>query len=639
MRKILTFIFACCAGILCAQTDTEFDCGTQEKPFDITLRPDTTIMPGDSALMWAQGADFYRWEPENTIIKTSDNLIYAKPAVTTSYTVTGYKMSSDKDANLVYNGDFDLGNVGFITDLRYFSPYTATSGSGKGKFTISDDVQALWKNAASHKAYGGSGNMMIIDGTTTPNSILWQQDINVTPDTYYAFSAQVMSCLDSYSQGQYALLQFSINNTQLGPILHSPDVLYQWSINYGIWYSGSNTTARLCILNQNNNGNGNDFAIDEIRLEELGNGACEVSKTVTVYVEKRYTVTFVNYDGTVLQSSLEDFGTMPEYKGDTPVRPDDGEDTFTFIGWSPELTSVTGDATYTALYHNNSDKMGVTVTIPDVCADDNTLDIQMTFAEEIPIAYSVAFDAKAVAQGFLPKYEGTFSTSSTADITIPLPKDAADSTHYVRPDCYTLEITLTYKYGINYTVIQAFAVRYPSWLILQRWNDLFTLRNVDYNGGYTFSSVRWFHEGTPIEGRGEQGTYVYVSPSLAYGEAYWAELTRADDGVTMTTCPFYPAPMTDKTEGGEFIEPFVTVTPTVLSKDNMTVTVETNICGTYFLYHTDGNLLYRKPFCPPADNGVFTIDLSTYITDAGVYALVFHGVEGTKTTTKIIVKP
>ncbi|MCR5373617.1 MAG: InlB B-repeat-containing protein [Solobacterium sp.] len=62
------------------------------------------------------------------------------------------------------------------------------------------------------------------------------------------------------------------------------------------------------------------------------------------------TITFVDEDGTVLQESEVPAGKTPEYPGDTPTKKEDKNYTYTFAGWSPEITEVTDDATYTATY-------------------------------------------------------------------------------------------------------------------------------------------------------------------------------------------------------------------------------------------------------------------------------------------------
>ena len=65
---------------------------------------------------------------------------------------------------------------------------------------------------------------------------------------------------------------------------------------------------------------------------------------------KYYNITFLDWDGTLLQYLQVEKGTWPEYTGDTPTRPDDEQYTYTFSGWTPELVVVTEDATYTAIY-------------------------------------------------------------------------------------------------------------------------------------------------------------------------------------------------------------------------------------------------------------------------------------------------
>ncbi|MCR5168044.1 MAG: InlB B-repeat-containing protein [Oscillospiraceae bacterium] len=75
----------------------------------------------------------------------------------------------------------------------------------------------------------------------------------------------------------------------------------------------------------------------------------------------KYTVTWKNWDGTVLETDTNVAkGTTPQYNGKTPTRPSKDGKTYTFKGWTPEITSVTENVTYTAVF-----KESETETKPD----------------------------------------------------------------------------------------------------------------------------------------------------------------------------------------------------------------------------------------------------------------------------------
>ncbi len=76
----------------------------------------------------------------------------------------------------------------------------------------------------------------------------------------------------------------------------------------------------------------------------------DVTYTATfTQVVNKYTVKFVNDDGTELSSAEVEYGQVPEYVG-TPTKEADATYTYEFAGWDSEIVTVTGDATYTATY-------------------------------------------------------------------------------------------------------------------------------------------------------------------------------------------------------------------------------------------------------------------------------------------------
>lgn len=69
-----------------------------------------------------------------------------------------------------------------------------------------------------------------------------------------------------------------------------------------------------------------------------------------------YPIRFLNYDGTELQKENLDYGVTPSYKGSTPTKPSTAQYTYTFNGWEPAITSVTGAKDYTATYSSTVNK-------------------------------------------------------------------------------------------------------------------------------------------------------------------------------------------------------------------------------------------------------------------------------------------
>ena len=89
-------------------------------------------------------------------------------------------------------------------------------------------------------------------------------------------------------------------------------------------------------------------------------GDVTYTATYTQTVNK-YTVTWENYDGTVLEKDTEvPYGDTPTYDGQTPEKPKTAQYNYTFIGWEPTISEVTGDATYTAQYVKNINNYKVT---------------------------------------------------------------------------------------------------------------------------------------------------------------------------------------------------------------------------------------------------------------------------------------
>ncbi|MBR0157363.1 MAG: InlB B-repeat-containing protein, partial [Clostridia bacterium] len=94
---------------------------------------------------------------------------------------------------------------------------------------------------------------------------------------------------------------------------------------------------------------------------ELAAVTGETTYTATFTATKNsYTITFINEDGTILQQTTVEYGTMPVFSGETPTKEATAQYTYTFANWTPEIVEVTGDATYTAVFTETVNKYTVT---------------------------------------------------------------------------------------------------------------------------------------------------------------------------------------------------------------------------------------------------------------------------------------
>ena len=98
------------------------------------------------------------------------------------------------------------------------------------------------------------------------------------------------------------------------------------------------------------------------------------------WVEKRCTVTWNNYDGTVIESYTLNYKSTPKYLGTNPQRAMNDYYTYDFTGWTPEFAPVTRDITYTAQFEQKDRRYLVTF----IDADGTELETSLWKMGEVP---------------------------------------------------------------------------------------------------------------------------------------------------------------------------------------------------------------------------------------------------------------
>ncbi|MBK8556077.1 MAG: hypothetical protein IPL65_10085 [Lewinellaceae bacterium] len=233
----------------------------------LCVPPTSTQLNGDISGPYLN----FTWTPVTGLIGANTLTPSVLVSQTTTYVLTGKAV--DYSQNSIFNGDFELGNVGFTSD------YIESPGN-----LVPEGVYEVLTNPQnSHPGFSpcgdhtsGSGNMMAVNGAGTPNVNVWCQTITVQPNTEYAFTAWVATLVAASP----ALLQFSINGQTIGSIFSAPPQTCVWKQFNATWNSAGNSSATICIVNQNTALSGNDFALDDIGFSPL----CTVTDTVVAHV-------------------------------------------------------------------------------------------------------------------------------------------------------------------------------------------------------------------------------------------------------------------------------------------------------------------------------------------------------------------
>jgi len=171
---------------------------------------------------------------------------------------------------IILNPDFSAGNTGFISGYTYVEPSALPSARAlwpEGTYAVGANpslYHELWYSFGDHTT--GNGSMLIVNGSVMPDMIVWSTTVGVTPNTQYDLSAW-MASVYPVSPASLAF-SFSINGAPLNGPFSLSSTPGLWQEFRASWYSGSQSTATLSMRDLNMAGQGNDFALDDIWLNE-----------------------------------------------------------------------------------------------------------------------------------------------------------------------------------------------------------------------------------------------------------------------------------------------------------------------------------------------------------------------------------
>lgn len=261
-------IAACVAPVVSISADY---CTTPGKVI-LTAQPSTGV-----TYLWNTGA-----KTQSITVDIAGN--YSVAATTISGACQA--SSAIKVGNeLVINGDFSAGNIGFSSGYNYKSDSAnynqeLVDDTGNNAYAVGTSGQnyhpAFYgKDHTNNQT--GNRNFMLVNGHGSIT--VWQETVNVEPNTNYYYSAWAMNLNPSSP----ATLQFEVNGVKIGtiadlniapkPTSNAAVALSNWVRFYNSnstgWNSGSSTTAVIRIVDLNSTANGNDFGLDDISFATL----------------------------------------------------------------------------------------------------------------------------------------------------------------------------------------------------------------------------------------------------------------------------------------------------------------------------------------------------------------------------------
>ncbi len=128
-----------------------------------------------------------------------------------------------------------------------------------------------------------------------------------------------------------------------------------------------------------------------------------ITSNITIYAYwivtvNKYTITFKNYDGEILQSEDIEYGTYPSYNGEIPTKPATEEYIYIFKGWDKEVVEVVGLETYTAVFEEK---------VRDI--------LTVTFMAKDSTNNYVKISETQIKEGNVPEFDGEVSDYKYGD--------------------------------------------------------------------------------------------------------------------------------------------------------------------------------------------------------------------------------
>lgn len=259
-----------------------------------------------------------KYSPTKSFTRITANMSDAKIDINGTLTVEGAIYTTESGADVISSNG--TGSVNFINNPGTATKTQQVTQAGTKVTFVDILVNSIWLHN------GGTNVGTETEYTTTQNAENgWVYTYNTATKTWETQNTPTTVTVTFDANGGEGTMEPQ-TITSRGNL--AKNVFTNGDYVFGGW----NTTA---------DGTGISYADEEL---------VNLREDTTLYAIWLHTVTWANWDGTVLKTENLKDGTMPAYTGTTPRRNQDAQYSYTFTGWTPELHPVDGNTTYTATY-------------------------------------------------------------------------------------------------------------------------------------------------------------------------------------------------------------------------------------------------------------------------------------------------
>jgi len=154
------------------------------------------------------------------------------------------------------NGNFSSGNTGFLTAYTY----NATSIWNEGTYAVGPNPSAVHPNFGSWGDHTtGTGNYMLVNGSTGGNKILWRQIVSFPPGVQVTVKWWMLTFVTPPGS-----LQLKLAGTNIGNPVSTPNSTGSWSQATRTFTVPASGSATINLVTTSAALSGNDFGIDDI---------------------------------------------------------------------------------------------------------------------------------------------------------------------------------------------------------------------------------------------------------------------------------------------------------------------------------------------------------------------------------------